>query len=156
MSSVISALSSTAITQLHMTWAHVGRKSALDALLKHNEPTGGFSGYRTLLQHTDGPCVPFITMYLTDMVRAKEQFQQEEGLISFQQRVRWYEIIQSMLKFQSKAYNLSANESLLAFIETNLTECNRGEDWVWDRSQLLQQTETAHADIRRGLEAAGF
>jgi len=31
-----------------------------------------------------------------------------------------------------------------------------GERWYWQRSDELQQAELVHADIRRGLEAAGF
>ncbi|KAF9531822.1 ras guanine nucleotide exchange factor domain-containing protein [Crepidotus variabilis] len=156
MSAIISALSSTAITQLHMTWAHVGRKSALDALLRHNEPMGGFAGYRNLLQQTEGPCVPFITMYLTDMVRAKEQFPSEEGVIFFQQRARWYDIISNMLKFQSKVYKIALDENTVSLIEAQLREGFRDQNWIWDRSQVVHHSEIKQADIRRGLEAAGF
>jgi len=28
--------------------------------------------------------------------------------------------------------------------------------WFWEKSQEVQQSELAHADIRKGLEAAGF
>jgi len=32
----------------------------------------------------------------------------------------------------------------------------KGERWYWQRSDELQRTELLHADIKRGLESAGF
>ncbi|KAJ3505638.1 hypothetical protein NLJ89_g7311 [Agrocybe chaxingu] len=158
MSSIIIALSSVVISRLHVTWGHVGRKSQLDVLLRYNEPTGGFAGYRQLLNTAEGPCVPFITMFLTDIIHAYEQFDsQEGGQIYFFQRARWHEIITKMLKFQSRPYCLPASESTMNFIEGHLRDGNqRDQNWYWNRSQELQHSELAHADIRKGLEAAGF
>jgi len=158
MSAIIIALSSTVITRLHLTWAHVGRKSNLDALLRHNEPTGGFAGYRALLQQAEGSCVPFITMFLTDIIHVQEQFvRQGEGHICFFQRARWYEIITNMLRFQSRPYSIAPSESTQNFVDMHLREgMQKDQNWYWTRSQEVQHSELAHADIRKGLEAAGF
>lgn len=157
MSAVINALSSTTITRLPLTWAHVGRKSNLDALLRHNEPTGGFSGYRQLLQNIDRPCVPFVGMYMTDLVHIQDQFSDENGRICFLQRQRWYEAVTAMLRYQSKPYDIAENGSTLKFIEERLREDSvKDQNWFWTRSQEIEEEETAHADIRKGLEAAGF
>ncbi|PPQ64238.1 hypothetical protein CVT24_008641 [Panaeolus cyanescens] len=157
MSAIINALSSTDITRLHLTWAHVDRKAQLDALLRHNEPTGGFAGYRSLLQHTSGPCVPFIAMYLVDNHHIHDQFRDSDGQICFYQKARWYEIISNMTRFQSKPYTMSANESIMAFIENQFRDGALPDDsWYYNKSQEVQHSELAHADIRRGLEAAGF
>ncbi|KAJ2918365.1 hypothetical protein MD484_g2048, partial [Candolleomyces efflorescens] len=160
MSSIISALSSVVITRLHLTWAHVGRKSQLDALLKHNEPTGGFAGYRNLLGNVDStvPCVPFITMYLTDLIRTREQFRDEPDRISFIQRQRWHETISLLLKFQHRQPQHIYNEYISAFISTQLREAISSADnsWFWAKSQEVQHSELANADFRDGLEQAGF
>ncbi|KAF8963919.1 ras guanine nucleotide exchange factor domain-containing protein [Flammula alnicola] len=159
MSAIIIALSSTAITGLHLTWAHVSRRSTLDALLRHNEPNGGFAGYRSLLQNVEGPCVPFITMYLTDIIHAQEHFanQDADGRIYFYQRARWYEITTNMLRFQNRTYSIAPGESTMNFIESHLREgVLRDQNWFWSKSQEVQHSELAHADIRKGLEAAGF
>lgn len=153
MSAVINALSSVNITRLHLTWAHVGRKSNLDALLKFNEPTGGFSGYRSLMVNADGPCVPFVMPYLTDIQHIKDQFDDGEQ-ISFIQRQRWFDVVSFILKFQGKPYNIAESESTSNFISGHLNVMV-GKDF-WKRSVEVQQSELAHADIRRGLEAAGF
>jgi len=157
MSAVINALSSTVISRLPLTWAHVGRKSTLDALLRHNEPTGGFSGYRSLLQNVDGSCVPFVGMYMTDLVHIQDQFSDEDGRICFLQKQRWYETIMAMLRYQSKPYDIAENDPTLKFIEEHLREdSTKDQNWFWVRSQEVEETELAHADIRKGLEAAGF
>ena len=156
MAAIVTALSSTVLTQLHMTWAHVSRKSTLEALLRYNEPTGGFSGYRSLLQQVEGSCVPFITMYLTDIIHASQHSRDENDIIFFFQRARWHEVVTQMLKFQSRPYKIAPSETTTQFIEAHLREVLCDDNWFWQRSKELQQTEAAHADIRKGLEAAGF
>ena len=156
MSAITTALSSTVITGLQLTWARTRRKSALDGLLRYSDPTGGFAKYRTLLQEVEGPCVPFITMFLTEMVRV-DQIPGTEGRISFYQRTRWYESITAMLMFQSRPYKIAADEPTLNFIEGHLREgscCDPG--WLWKRSNDVKDKEATHADIRSSLEAAGF
>jgi son of sevenless len=159
MSAVVNALSSTVITRLHLTWAHVGRKSNLDALLKLNDPSGGFAGYRTLQLSAEGPCVPFIGMYLTDIVHIQDQFNKERDRVSFIQCQRWYEVTTIMLKSQNRQYNIAENDETMIFITGHLKSMSTGskeQAKFWARSQDVQQSELAHADIRRGLEAAGF
>jgi son of sevenless-like protein len=129
----------------------------LDGLLRHNEPTGGFSGYRTLLQNVDGPCVPFIGMYLTDLVHVQDQFSDEDGRICFVQKLKWYETVSAILRYQSKPYDIDEHDATLKFVEERLREnSNMDPNWFWSRSQEIQETEITDADLRRGLEAAGF
>src|SRR5882762_3881316 len=104
MSAIITALSSTVITRLHLTWSHASRKSHLDAMLRFNNPSGGFSAYRSLLNLVDGPCVPFLTMFLTDLVHVQDQnpdslpSSSDEPLICFTKSRRWYSVVTSMLR----------------------------------------------------------
>jgi son of sevenless len=166
MSAVINALSSAAISRLSLTWAHVGRKSTLDFLLKYNEPTGGFSGYRGLLQAAEGPCVPFVGMFLIDIVHIQDQFpdnmsptspNSDKPLICFLKRQRWYEVISVMLRHQQKPYNIAINEPTRSFIDSHLQiTTTKNQDWFWAKSQEVQQSEAAHADLKRGLVEAGF
>ncbi|KAF9486355.1 ras GEF [Pholiota conissans] len=159
MSAIIIALSSADITRLHLTWAHVNRKASLETLLRYNEPTGGFAGYRSILQNAEGPCVPFITMYLTDIIHTQDSFayQDIDGRVCFYKRARWYEIVNNILKFQKRKYNIAPNETSKQFIEGQLAiASSRDQNWFWSKSQEVQHSELAHADIRKGLERAGF
>ena len=164
MSAIITALSSTVISRLHLTWAHTSRKSQLDAMLKFNEPSGGFAAYRSLLQFVDGPCVPFLTMFLTDLVHIQDQnpdtplsTSSEEPLIRFTKCQRWYSIIRAMLRYQEKPYAWREVEPTKNFVEGQIRTANlKDQSWYWSKSQEVQQTELAHADIRKVLGAAGF
>jgi son of sevenless len=183
MSSIINALSSSVVTRLHLTWATCNRRSVLDALLKHNDPSGMFSGYRALQQNAEGPCIPFIGMYLTEILHIKDKFADDSSRdsvistasstmgyaggmesagrkISFVQRQRWYEVTNSILKFQQRPYVLAESDSTRMFILGNLKNYGFGdrdqEAKFWARSKEMQQRELEHADIRIGLEAAGF
>ncbi|KAK7063870.1 ras guanine nucleotide exchange factor domain-containing protein [Favolaschia claudopus] len=157
MSAVINALSSTVISRLHLTWAHVNRRSSLEGLVKFNDPSGGFSGYRMLMSNAEGSCVPFIGMYLTDIVHISDQFSDHDGVISFLKRQRWYEVVQVMLRSQKQPYNVAESETALSFITMHLRmDSMKDQTWFWEKSQEVQQSELAHADIRKGLEAAGF
>lgn len=160
MSALITALNSVVITRLHLTWAHVSRKTNLDALLKYNEPSGGFAAFRNLQSNAEGPCVPFIGMYLTDIAHTKDQFEDVEGdgRIVFIKRQRWYETITQMLRHQLKPYNIGESMSIRGFISLHLRTAGTKDSssMAWSKSQEVQHSELAHADIRRGLEAAGF
>ena len=159
MSAIVSALSSSVLTRLHLTWAHVNRKAALDSLCQYNEPNGGFARYRNILRDIEGPCVPFITMYLNDIVHTQDNFalQDTDGRICFYKRARWYEIVNNILKFTKRPYNISVNETMRHFIEAQLQAASKHDsNWFWTKSQEVQHSEIAHADIRKGLEAAGF
>ncbi|KAF9469694.1 ras guanine nucleotide exchange factor domain-containing protein [Collybia nuda] len=157
MSAILNALSSAVITRLHLTWAHVGRKSSLDGLLHYSEPSGGFAAYKKLLSSVEGPCVPFIGMYLTDIAHIQDSFSDEGAQICFLQRRRWYHVVTAIVRYQPRVYYIVESETTLSFINKHLQEePNRDHDWFWSRSQDVQHTELAHADIRKGLEAAGF
>ena len=160
MSAIITALSSTVISRLHLTWAHVGRKSTYEALSRYNEPTGNFSGYRSLMRDVEGSCIPFVIMYLTDLVHIHDQYVDDErGRLCFFKRQRWYEVVTVMLRYQSRPYDIAENGGTMGFVMKHLRDLEDGwkdHNWFWSRSQEVQQTEMAHADIRKGLEAAGF
>lgn len=157
MSAILNALSSAVVTRLHLTWAHVGRKSALETLLRFGEPAGGFAAYKKLLSTIEGPCVPFIGMYLTDIAHIHDTYNDESPRICFVQRKRWHQVVTAIVRYQSRAYDIPGSESTLNFIQRHLQEePGRDHDWFWSRSQDVQHAELAHADIRKGLEAAGF
>lgn len=157
MIALITGLSSTVIEQLHLTWAHVGRKSSFETLLKYNNPAGRFSFYRRLLATVEGSCVPFVGTFLNELVHVKDLYHDEQGLICFFQRQKWYEAISAMLRYQSRPYNIAESASTMTFISMHLrTGSTKDDNWFWTRSREVQQSELRHADIRKGLEAAGF
>ncbi|KZT27559.1 ras GEF [Neolentinus lepideus HHB14362 ss-1] len=168
LSALVAALSSSDIVRLHLTWAHVSRGSHLEPLIKLIEPTGNFSGYRVVISSVDGPCVPWVGMYLSDLVHIGDQHADTIDvptsdtcpgytLINFLKRQKWCDTINVMLKFQGKCYPFAPDPGTLSFIETNLQKAaGKDHSTFYFKSQEVQRSELAHADIRKGLEAAGF
>ncbi|KAL5533752.1 hypothetical protein ACEPAG_212 [Sanghuangporus baumii] len=245
MTAIIAALSSAVISRLYLTWAHTGRSHHFENLSKLNEPTGNFSAFRAAMQAIEGPCVPFIGIYLTDIVHIQDQMKDNvqfplspktqwtlrstspilatenertyqhntttvpngkytcsgspsssissprsitsfstcqtqssstsyssngpaplgPPLINFVKRQKWYDAVRAILRFQSKPLNgngninISENPAIMGFINEQLAIANaksRDDSYFWTRGQELLMNEVSQADIRRGLEAAGF
>lgn len=169
MTSIVAALSSSVISRLHFTWVHTARESHLESLLKFNVPAGNYSYYRSVLDRVDGPCVPFIGMYVKNMLHIDAEHGDHIGvpypsspgghraLIHFVKRQQWYDIVTAILRFQGKPYSFAENQATTNFIQSQMTSATgKDERWYWSRSDELQQAELVHADIRKGLEAAGF
>ncbi|KDQ63075.1 hypothetical protein JAAARDRAFT_53300 [Jaapia argillacea MUCL 33604] len=163
LSAITTALTSTVISRLNLTWSHVGRSSHIEPLSKLNEPSGHFAAYRSILQSVDGPCVPFVGMYLIDVVHVSDRPDtvtfphSPTPLICFSKRQRLYDVVSSILKFQSKPYPFAEDKGMMSYIEDHLTEASgRDPGSFWAKSQEVQRLERAHADIRRALEAAAL
>lgn len=121
MSAIVAGLASTVVSRLHLTWAHVGRAAHLDPLTKLADPAGNFSQWRSLLASIEGPCVPFIGMYLTDIVHINDQYPDVQlglpnlPLIHFLKRSKWAEAVTSITRFQSKSYFLAEVSRVVSF-----------------------------------------
>lgn len=78
-------------------------------------------------------------------------------LVNFEKRQMWHAAISSLLRFRVNPYTFIENPSAISFIEAQMAlAAAKDERWFWVRSDELQQAELVHADIRKGLEAAGF
>ena len=118
-------------------------------------------------------------MFLTDLVHVNDQFPNlvdasgealssasslsqtavngGRTLVNFLKLQRFSDVINTILKFSSKPYILPENPNMLTFIDNQLTTASsKDQGFFWQRSQELLSAELAHADIRKGLEAAGF
>ncbi|KAH9065896.1 ras GEF [Lactarius vividus] len=169
MSSIVAALSSVLISRLHFTWLNSSRESSLEPLRKVIHPASNYGYYRGILEAIEGPCVPFVGPFLKNIVYAQEQHadnvvvqsgtrpDRQFTLIHFVKRQKWYEITLQMLRFQAKPYLIPEIPEMTNFITSHMTRAvAKGERWYWQRSDELQRAELVHADIKKGLEAAGF
>ncbi|KAI8981176.1 ras GEF [Trametes punicea] len=166
MYAIVDALSSPVVSRLHLTWLHVGRRSQHEQLAKFHDPRGNFSAYRISQRTVEGPCIPFIGMYLADMQLANTQgpdniiilsLTAPLSLVNFAKREMWYESIDAILRHQAKTYAFVEDPSVVACIETNVAvAAEKDQGSFWAKSQEIQQAEMQHADIRKGLELAGF
>jgi len=171
MSAIVAALTSQVIAKLQLTWAHVNKTSHVDPLVKLSEPTNNFATYRHLFSSANGPCLPYIGIYLSDMVKVSEtapnfikvpssDSTSEISLINFMKRQKMGEVAHTILRHQPKvrdSYKITEVTQVLQYVENQLrVAAGKDEGSFWMRSQEVQHAELAHADIRKGLEAAGF
>src|ERR1700722_16334536 len=157
MSALLAGLSSTVVSRLQVTWALVSRRSSFEDLLQFNDPTGGFSAYRALSQSVEGPCVPFIGMFLTDIVHNEDKIPDnilsplnpEVRLIFFSKKQRLYEIASVMLRHQTKAYSFTENVPVRSFLERQVEAASSiDDDWFWAKSRELRRSEKSQGDDR--------
>lgn len=169
MSSIVAALSSVLISRLHFTWVTASREYILEPLRKIIHPASNYGYYRSVLEAVEGPCIPFVGPFLKNIVYTQDQHadnvvvqsattpDRQFTLVHFVKRQKWYDITLQMLRFQSKPYHIHEIPEMTNFIVGQMEKAvGIGERWYLQRSDELQHAELVHADIRRGLEAAGF
>ncbi|KZP28969.1 ras GEF [Athelia psychrophila] len=165
LSAIVSALSSSTISMLHMTWSTSNRAEHLAVMMEYNNPSRAFSAYRSLIRTAEGPTVPFVPMFLTEITHIRdvmpdtlEPIGSHETLILFVKQQRWYTVIAPMLQHQSRSYDFPAEkESITAFIAEQLRIVEqRGEDWFWNKTHATQAVELGQSDIRASMAVAGF
>jgi len=148
MSAIITALTSNIVQKLSLTIAHVSKKSVLDSLSRYNDPSNSFATYRKL-NNVDGPCLPFIAMYLTDLVHIEDQLSDKEsGPICFYKRRRFFHVISIMLRHQKEPYLLPLDD-VAVFLRDQLRKEPLMERELWEKSEEVRQLEVAHIDIRK-------
>ena len=78
-------------------------------------------------------------------------------MFNFVRRRKWTDALDSICRHQGKQYPFSQDASAMHQIETQLTLASGIEQSTfWSKSEEVQQEERTSADLRRGLEAAGF
>jgi son of sevenless-like protein len=111
MSAIVTGLSSSVVARLHLTWAHVGRASHLDPLARLSDPTTKYALLRRALAAVESPCVPFVAMYLSDLVHIDDEYPDmvpgAPGMppfINFAKRQKWADAVTAILRHQAKPH----------------------------------------------------
>ena len=130
MHAIINALSSHTISRLDPTWAQVTQAPVLDNLLALSGPANRFANYRAAVRASQGPCVPYIGMWLTEITQINDKYPDTvpsnnrdlaaSSLINFSKRIKWFEILEQMLRFQNKPYTFAEVPHTMGYIEGNL------------------------------------
>jgi len=110
--------------RLKHTRAEIPEKYAkiLQDLEQFVSPQNGYTNYKTALAKSEPPCIPYVGLYLRDLVYIEEGGgkAKKEGYINTRKGMAIYEITQVVKKYQQVGYNCQINDQLLNYLE-NLT-----------------------------------
>jgi len=97
--------------------------------------------YREVLHSVNPPCVPFVGMYLTDLVMIQDGnadfLKKSNHLINFYKRVKTAEVIREIQQYQSVPYCLTSVPEIQAFIRRGLDGTKSVVD-LYDMSLALE------------------
>nr|XP_005999762.1 PREDICTED: ras-specific guanine nucleotide-releasing factor 1 [Latimeria chalumnae] len=131
---VTSSLNRSAIFRLKKTWLKVSKqtKTLIDKLQKLVSSEGRFKNLREALKNCDPPCVPYLGMYLTDLVFIEEGTPNytEDGLVNFSKMRMISHIIREIRQFQQTAYKIDH--------EAKVTQYLLDKTYVMDEESLYE------------------
>ncbi|KAL0478329.1 RasGEF [Acrasis kona] len=135
LNTVISSLNSSSVFRLKKTWKEVPQKklTTFQELADMVAMTGSFKTLREALLHTEPPCVPYIGVYLTDLVFIEDgNKDMKDGLINFHKRRQIAQIIMNLRTMQQAPYHLREVPYLSKRIKSPSD--------IWDEEQLYKQS----------------
>ncbi|KAG0229944.1 hypothetical protein BGW42_001272 [Actinomortierella wolfii] len=143
LSATIAALSLSPIHRLKRTWEQVPTRT-MSAFMDLQQLMGvakNWAEYREELHSVNPPCVPYVGMYLTDLVMIQDgnsdYLKKSNNLINFYKRVKTAEVIREIQQYQSVPYCLTVVPEIQAFIRRGL-DCTKSISALYDMSLQLE------------------
>ncbi|KAG0253551.1 hypothetical protein DFQ27_007342 [Actinomortierella ambigua] len=146
LSATIAALSLSPIHRLKRTWEQVPTRT-MSAFMDLQQLMGvakNWAEYREELHSVNPPCVPYVGMYLTDLVMIQDGnsdcLKKSNNLINFYKRGKTAEVIREIQQYQSVPYCLTVVPEIQAFIRRGL-DCTKSISALYDMSLQLEPRE---------------
>ncbi|KAF9375225.1 hypothetical protein BGX21_003856, partial [Mortierella sp. AD011] len=161
LSATTAALAQSPVHRLKRTWELVPAKSmnVLATLQAVTSSAKSWGDYRQELHNANPPCVPFIGVYLTDLVMIQDGnpdiLKGTDQHINFYKRVSTAEVIREIQQYQSVPYCLTTVAEIQSFIRKGLDR-SRSVTELYDRSLSLEPREGEEEKITRLLAESGF
>lgn len=117
-----------------------------------------FSNYREALHVANPPCIPFLGVYLTDLVFIEDgipSVTKQQELINFGKRKMTAEVIRDIQQYQNVPYTLNPVPELQTWILDNM-QTARSVHEMYDRSLEVEPREREEEKIARLLSESGF
>ncbi|KAG0034782.1 hypothetical protein BGZ81_003186 [Podila clonocystis] len=143
LSTTTAALNLSPIHRLKRTWEIVPSKTlnTLAALGKLTSSARNWADYRVEIHSVNPPCVPFVGVYLTDLVMIEDGnpdiLARTENHINFKKRVGVAEVIREIQQYQNVPYCLTVVPEIQAFIRRGLDNAKNVSE-LYDMSLALE------------------
>ncbi|KAF9903043.1 hypothetical protein BX616_001732, partial [Lobosporangium transversale] len=161
LSATMAALALSPIHRLKRTWEQVPARTmtSFQELQNLMSVAKNWADYREELHSVNPPCVPFVGMYLTDLVMIQDGNQdylkKSNHLINFYKRVKTAEVIREIQQYQSVPYCLTPVPEIQAFIRRGMDGTKSVAD-LYDMSLALEPRERGDEKIARMLTESGM
>eukprot|EP01129_Flabellula_baltica_P008573 TRINITY_DN3419_c0_g1_i1.p1 TRINITY_DN3419_c0_g1~~TRINITY_DN3419_c0_g1_i1.p1 ORF type:complete len:712 (-),score=126.79 TRINITY_DN3419_c0_g1_i1:31-2166(-) len=131
---LISGLQSSSVYRLALTKSKITneQKERETELMKLLEPEDNYDYYKTKLSQAIAPCIPFLGIFLTDIIHLEDLHQDmlDEKRINFHKRKLIYDIIMNIRQFTSTPYNFVMVEQIQNFLTREFTLGNTMNDVI--------------------------
>ncbi|KAG0231882.1 hypothetical protein BGX31_005329 [Mortierella sp. GBA43] len=161
LSATMAALSQSPIYRLKRTWEQVPNRT-MTSLMELQQLMGvakNWADYREELHNVNPPCVPFVGMYLTDLVMIQDGnpdfLKKSNTLVNFYKRVKTAEVIREIQQYQSVPYCLTAVPEIQAFIRRGM-DSTKSDEELYNMSLQLEPRESGDEKIARLLTESGM
>lgn len=160
MTAIISALGTAPILRLSRTWQQVNPKThaLLESMRQLIATTKNFGQYREALQVANPPCIPFLGVYLTDLIFIEDgipSLVKNTELINFAKRHKTAEVIRDIQQYQNVPYSLTPVPELQDWITENMRNAGDVHE-MYNQSLKIEPREKEEEKIARLLSESGF
>ncbi|XP_063690707.1 ras-specific guanine nucleotide-releasing factor 1-like isoform X2 [Bolinopsis microptera] len=154
---VVAGLTFSAIQRLKYTWCIVPQeiKAELNALKEVVSVANRFKNMKAGIKRCDPPCVPYVGVYLADLISIEEGVQNlnSNGLINFAKMRMLAHTILEIRLYQQTYYDLKVVPDVVKHI---LVNCSNAlcEDKIFERSYTLEPRNQRSPTIDHGASCA--
>eukprot|EP01095_Lingulamoeba_sp_RSL-Kostka_P018210 TRINITY_DN9898_c0_g1_i1.p1 TRINITY_DN9898_c0_g1~~TRINITY_DN9898_c0_g1_i1.p1 ORF type:complete len:202 (-),score=47.80 TRINITY_DN9898_c0_g1_i1:53-658(-) len=153
LNAILGGLSHSAIFRLKYSFAELPKSKDYQDLKNLMSASADFKAYREYLTGLVPPMIPYLGLFLKDLVYIEEANDKIENLINFNKRRLTYRVIDQIKQFQQAPYNLSpVNEIKEKLLEIRIEISKQygsdfTEDDVFALSKEIEPRNVDRADI---------
>ncbi|KAF9093416.1 hypothetical protein BGX23_003341 [Mortierella sp. AD031] len=161
LSNTVAALLQSPVHRLKRTWEQAPARTMTTfmELQQLMNVAKNWAEYRDELHSANPPCVPFLGMYLTDLVMIydgnKDAMKQSNHLINFNKRIKTAEVIREIQQYQSVPYCLTAVAEIQQYIRRGMDGAKHVQE-LHEMSLALEPRERGDEKHARMLTESGM